>query len=153
VIELARQAGLKIVASLHHAVDHRQRELLRGVDWILADSWTASELTKETDASQAAYSLHLQMESPVVVYSQEEGAYFVQGRETLHQPGTNGPIVDRSGSGAVFQAGFMYGLLSAWDTARSLRVASWAAGMACREIGGRKGIPTEAQIKQFLIEE
>jgi sugar/nucleoside kinase (ribokinase family) len=152
-IDLAKKAGLKIVASLHHSIDHRQREMLRGVDWILADSWTASELTKETDPSQAAYSLHLQMQSPVVVHSPEEGAYFVQGRETLHQPGTHGPIVDRSGSGAVFQAGFMYGILSAWDVARSLRMASWAAGMACREIGGRKGIPTEAQIRQFLVEE
>jgi sugar/nucleoside kinase (ribokinase family) len=149
----ARQAGLRIVVSLHHSLDAHARVAWKGVDWILTDSWTASELAKETDPSRAAYALHLEFESPVVVYSPEEGAHYAFGRQTLHEPAVAGPIVDRSGSGAVFQAAFMYGTLAAWDVARSLRVANWAAGMACREIGGRKGIPSDTQMKQFLVEE
>jgi sugar/nucleoside kinase (ribokinase family) len=153
VVEVARQSGMKIMASLHHPLDAAQQEVLRQVDWIMADAWTASEWTKETDPSRAAYALHLLLEVPTVVYSVTDGAHYVSGRQTQFQAGVDVPLVDRTGSGAVFQAGFMYGLLSAWDVARCLRVATWAAGMACREIGGRKGIPSESQMKQFLVQE
>lgn len=153
ILRHAKEAGLKIVACLNHAVEPKVLESLKEASWAIADGWTATELTKETDPSRAAYVLHMLLDVPTLVYAGRDGAHYVCGRETHHQPSVEMPVVDRSGSGAVFQAGFMYGILSAWDISRSMRVATWAAGMACREVGGRKGIPTESQIKQFLVEE
>ncbi|MBY0588383.1 hypothetical protein K2X85_14510 [bacterium] len=153
LLESAKQAGMKVVACLDHPLDHRHLKSLRHVDWAMADAWTAAEWTKETDPSRAAYAMQVLLEVPTVVYSVTEGAHYASGRQTLFQAGVDVPLVDRTGSGAVFQAGFMYGQLSAWDVARCLRLATWAAGMACREIGGRKGIPSDSQMKQFLVQE
>ncbi len=151
-IDLARQAGLKIIASLHHSIDNKQREMLRGVDWILTDSWTASELTKETDSAEAAYSLHLQMESPVVVYSQEEG--LTSCKEERHC--INREPMARSSTGPAQGRFFRPDSCTAFcQHGMSLGRCGWRVGPPAWPAGNRwpKGIPTETQIRQFLIEE
>lgn len=53
-------------------------------------------------------------------------------------------ILDTTGAGDVFHGAFLYGLLQGWDYIRCSRVAAAAALLKCRELGGRKGIPTLA---------
>jgi sugar/nucleoside kinase (ribokinase family) len=58
--------------------------------------------------------------------------------------------VDTTGAGDVFHAGFIYGLLQNWEVEEILRFANAAAALKCRDLGGRKGIPTLEEAQQFL---
>ena len=50
--------------------------------------------------------------------------------------------VDTTGSGDVFRAGFIYGLLHGWPIERMLRMANAAAAVACTRVGAMASIPT-----------
>jgi sugar/nucleoside kinase (ribokinase family) len=151
-VRAARARSMRVAVALGEGADRAVLDLLRQADLVVADRDTASEFTNQPDAAQAAYVLHLTTDAPTIVTCGPGGAYYVQGRETIHQPAYKVPVVDQTGAGALFQAGFLYGLLAALDTHRALKLAAWAAAMVCREIGCRKGVPTDLQIKQFLHE-
>ena len=148
-IEIAKRNHMKVLVTLSDRPEPRTAEVLRQADWIIAEASVATELTKELEPSQAAYALHLMTDVPTIVTCGPDGCYYVQGRQTIYQAAVDVPVVDRTGAGAVFHAGFLYGILAAWDIEKTLRLACWVAGMACREVGGRKGIPSEEQIRRF----
>lgn len=53
--------------------------------------------------------------------------------------------VDTTGCGDVFHAGYIYGLLQAWDVERRLEFGSWAASRVALRLGGRAGIPSVSE--------
>jgi sugar/nucleoside kinase (ribokinase family) len=59
-------------------------------------------------------------------------------------------VLDTTGAGDVFHAGFIYGLLQHWDLEKILQFANAVAALKCRELGGRKGIPTLTETQEFL---
>jgi sugar/nucleoside kinase (ribokinase family) len=147
-MEMAKRHHVKVLVTLSDRPESRTGEILRKADWIIAEASVATELTKEIEPSQAAYALHLMSDVPTIVTCGPGGCFYVNGRQTLHQAAVDVPVVDRTGAGAVFHAGFIYGMLAAWEIEKTLKIACWAAGMACREIGGRKGIPTDEQLRR-----
>lgn len=152
LIRAARAKSMRVVLSIAEGAEKHSRDLWSQVDVVVADSTAACELTDQSDPSQAAYAIHLVADVPTIVTCGSRGSYFVQGRETIHQPAVDVPVVDQTGAGSVFQAGYIFGMLAAIDVHRMLKAAAWAAAMTCREVGCRKGIPTHLQMKQFLHE-
>ncbi len=59
-------------------------------------------------------------------------------------------VVDTTGAGDAFHGGFIYGVLQDWDAAETVRFASAVASLNCRQLGGRSGLPTVAEVHQFL---
>ena len=74
---------------------------------------------------------------------------FVKG-ELVYIKGFDVRAVDTTGAGDVFHAGFIYGLLENWEVEEVLRFANAVAALKCRDLGGRKGIPTLEEVKKFL---
>lgn len=66
-------------------------------------------------------------------------------------PAPVGPIVDTTGAGDVFHGAFMYGLLHQWDLRRICDFANITAGLKCRHLGGRDGIPTMSDIERVML--
>jgi sugar/nucleoside kinase (ribokinase family) len=66
----------------------------------------------------------------------------LDGDRFLVSPGFVVNAADTTGSGDVFRAGFIYGLLHGWPTDRVLRMANAAAAVACTRVGAMAGIPT-----------
>ncbi len=60
-------------------------------------------------------------------------------------------IVDSTGSGDIFRAGMLYGLVQNWDLGRSLKFASAAACLNCTAVGGWGGIKSVAEIEEFIL--
>src|SRR5581483_1490899 len=81
---------------------------------------------------------------PVVVVTEgEHGCWCASAEGTFHVPSfAVAPVVDTTGAGDVFHGAFLVGRARGWDLLRSLRLASAAAALKCRALGGRAGIPS-----------
>lgn len=148
---LATDAGLMVVVIVER---HYQRtdDLMRLGDYVVASvpfvrAWTGQE--RDTRAADA---LSLALSKPVLLMN-DGCSYFVHGDVAAQSPDQDDPVVDCSGASDVSLAAFVYGLLSAWESRRIVRLASWAGRQACREIGNRKGIPSLAALHDFLRED
>jgi sugar/nucleoside kinase (ribokinase family) len=60
------------------------------------------------------------------------------------------PVVDTTGAGDIFHAGFIYGLLQGWAMQRQLDFACAAAAMNCTAEGARGGIATVEAIEALM---
>jgi sulfofructose kinase len=58
-------------------------------------------------------------------------------------------VVDTTGAGDLFHAGFAYGLLSGWDTQPTLEFGCAAAGLNCMAHGARGGIASPRTIERL----
>ena len=56
--------------------------------------------------------------------------------------------IDTTGCGDVFHAGVAYGILQGWDAEKCLDLGAWAAASVSTQMGGRKGIPTDKELKE-----
>jgi sugar/nucleoside kinase (ribokinase family) len=59
-------------------------------------------------------------------------------------------VVDTTGAGDIFHAGFIYGLLQGWPPSRQLDFACAAAALNCTAVGARGGIESVENIEQLM---
>ena len=59
---------------------------------------------------------------------------------------------DTTGAGDVFHGAYIYGMLQEWPVPDRIRWATVAAGLSCRSLGGRSGIPVPEEIREKLSE-
>lgn len=70
--------------------------------------------------------------------------------EVTHVPAYVAPaVVDSTGSGDIFRAGLVYGLLQGWDLLKTARFASAAAALNCGAMGGGCGVRPVPEIERF----
>jgi sulfofructose kinase len=60
------------------------------------------------------------------------------------------PVVDTTGAGDIFHAGFIYGLLRGWPMERRLDFACAAAALNCTASGARGGIQTVEDVERLM---
>jgi hypothetical protein len=59
-------------------------------------------------------------------------------------------VVDTTGAGDIFRAGFIYGLLQEWPLDRLLDFSCAAAALNCMAAGARGGIKTVAAVENLM---
>ena len=64
-------------------------------------------------------------------------------------PHTSVPVVDTTGAGDIFHAGFIYGLLQEWELERLLDFSCAAAAMNCMAAGARGGIQSVKAVEDM----
>jgi len=81
----------------------------------------------------------------------EQGAVAWDGHRFWYAPAYKVSVVDTTGAGDLFHAGFGYGLLHQWDIERILEFGCAAAGLNCKAEGARGGIaPVQVIERQRL---
>ena len=80
------------------------------------------------------------------------GVYWLEGRECRHLPAFDVDVVDTLGAGDVFHGAFVLALAETRPVPDALRWASAAAALKCTRFGGRAGIPSRAEVDEFLGE-
>jgi len=86
-----------------------------------------------------------------VVTAGEEGTYWSDGKRHGYCPAfTVSPVVDTTGAGDIFHAGFIWGLLHDWNADDTLRFASAAGGLACRKLSALASIPELAEVEEVV---
>lgn len=62
-------------------------------------------------------------------------------------------VVDSTGAGDAFRAGFIYGMLRHWELRRTVRFASAEAALNCRGLGGWPHAPDRGMVEALLSAE
>ncbi len=86
----------------------------------------------------------------VVITIGEDGSVGMEDGETYIVPPIPVKAVDTTGAGDVYHGAYIYGHLQGWKLRERMRFAGAAAGLKCRSIGGRAGIPSLEEIQQAL---
>jgi len=80
----------------------------------------------------------------------EEGVLAWDGRRFHHRPAYQVPVVDTTGAGDIFHAGFIYALLQGWPLDRQLDFSCAAAAMNCMGAGARGHIQAVEAVEELM---
>ena len=125
-------------------------ELIREIDFVVTSARFPTLFTGISDREKAFRELQKQTPGFLCATLGHEGAMALVDGQILYAKGVKMKAVDTTGAGDVFHAGFIYGLLQNWEVEEILRFANAAAALKCRDLGGRRGIPTLEAVQQFL---
>ncbi len=148
-VKWAKEEGIPTVIDIDK-VEPLTSELIREIDFVITSSRFPSLFTGISDREKAL--LELQKHTPGYLSATlgDEGAMALINGEILRVKGFKVKAIDTTGAGDVFHAGFIYGLLRNWEVMEILRFANAVAALKCRDLGGRKGIPTLEETQKFL---
>jgi len=150
---LARSFGVPVTVDLEFrgtGVD----EILRLTDYAIVPTSFAAQKYGTEDPAEGAQAVYDEIAGyggrAGIVTAGTRGSYAVWAGGKVHQPAYRAPVVDTTGCGDVFHGAFALGLARGWELERILSFSSAAAALKCRKLGGRAGIPTDAEVRQFL---
>ncbi|MCQ3930172.1 MAG: hypothetical protein DPW16_06900 [Chloroflexi bacterium] len=123
------------------------RELLRHVDIFMPNMREAMMITHREDARDAVRRL-LEWVNIAVVKDGANGAWVGRADEIIHVPAfKTGTVVDTTGAGDCFNAGFLYGyLIEKAPLDQCLRYGNICGGCSVTGVGGATAAPTHEQL-------
>jgi sugar/nucleoside kinase (ribokinase family) len=149
----AKHAGAKVALTLSDAfcVDrHRDdfRALVRdGADIVFANEMEINSLYRVNSFQEAADAALQDCEMAVLTRS-EAGSVIVAQGETIEIEADPARVVDLTGAGDLYSAGFLYGLTQGAPLAACGRLGSLAAAEAISHIGARPEVSLRKLAKQ-----
>ena len=124
-------------------------ETLAQTDLFLPNAGEARAITGQGDVEAALEAL-VEHVPVVAVKRGAEGAITRSGRKTVCVAPPAVQVVDTTGAGDSFDAGFVYGYLAGWPLERTLRLACACGALATREPGGTAGQPTLSEALEVM---
>ena len=146
----AREAAVPVIADLDEIYDG-VHELLPLIDYLIVSRDFPCRLMKESDLELALKSMQARYGARLTAATLgENGVLAWDGRELVLRSAYKVPVVDTTGAGDIFHAGFIYGLLSDWPLARTLDYSCAAAARNCMAQGARGGICPVAEVEELM---
>jgi sulfofructose kinase len=146
----AREAGVPVIADLDELYPNVEA-LIAKVDYLIVSRDFPSRLTAEPDLEQALRKMHRRYNCRLAAATLgQEGVLAFDGKHLLHTPAFRVPVVDTTGAGDIFHAGFIYALLEDWPLDRQLDFACAAAALNCTAVGARGGIHSLDDIANLI---
>jgi sugar/nucleoside kinase (ribokinase family) len=116
-------------------------EILSRTDLFLPNVEEAMAISGGSDAYDALTRLARRV--PLVAIKMgAKGAIARRGEEVVEAAPPSVSVVDTTGAGDSFDAGFTYGFLAGWSLEQTLRLACACGALATQEVGGTNGQPT-----------
>ena len=150
---LARAAGRKVALSLSDAfcVDRHREDFLTlvrgGVDILFANETEITSLYEMNNFDDAAGAVRAEAEIAVLTRS-ADGAVVISGNETVLVPADPvDKVVDATGAGDLYAAGFLHGLTSGQPLEICGRLGALAASEIISHIGARPETSLKALAK------
>jgi sugar/nucleoside kinase (ribokinase family) len=146
----AREAGIPVVADLDDIYPGVEG-LIENVDYLIANSDFPCRLTGEENLKTALRQIQVRYGCRVTAATLgPEGILAWDGEHYHHASAYQVPVVDTTGAGDIFRAGFIFGLLRGWPLQRQLDFACAAGAMNCMGQGARGGITPIAEIEALM---
>jgi sulfofructose kinase len=146
----ARDAGIPVIADLDELYPGVE-ELLENVDYLIVSRDIPCRLMMEPDLEMAVRLMQRRYGCRLAAATLgDNGVLAWDGRQVLHAPAYRVPVVDTTGAGDIFHAGFIYGLLQDWSLERQLDFACAAAALNCTATGARGGIQSVEAVEDLM---
>ncbi len=146
----ARAAGIPVIADLDELYPGVEA-LLANVDFLIASRDFPCRLMAESNLEKALFKMQSRFGGTLTAATLgEHGVLAYDGRHFLHTPAFQVPVVDTTGAGDIFHAGFIFGLLQGWPLDRQLDFACAAAALNCSSVGARGGIQPLSTIEALM---
>ena len=146
----ARSAGVPVIADLdetYPGVD----DLIANVDYLVVSRDFPARLTGERNLEQALRAAMKRFGCALTAATLGADGVIAWDGKRLHSCAAyHVPVVDTTGAGDVFHAGFIYGLLQDWPLDRQLEFACAAAALNCTCSGARGGIGNVEAIEELM---
>lgn len=153
IAERARRADTRTVVDVERVqpgVDH----LLRHIDVIVASEGFPSALTGVQQTGAALAALQRQTGAGIACTTLgEQGSLTRCGGREIRTPAFSVEVVDTTGAGDAFRAGFIAAWLESGASAElehCLRYANAVAALNCRALGAQTALPTREEVRQML---
>ena len=127
-------------------------EAMRISSHIIVSEEFAGGYTGCSDVTEMLAALRSDPEQVVIVTRGEKGCVGSTGEGDFALPAFKVDVVDTTGCGDTFHGAFALALARGQGVVSAARFASGAAALCATQLGGRAGIPTAAQLEQFLNE-
>lgn len=153
--ELARAYGLTVSLDLEPTANFRSetrfQQLLAGVDVLFVNQRAVAQLGGNNGSLEAA-AAQLTALGPkmICVTKGSEGVHLVAGDQSFAIPAFPVPVIDSTGAGDCFAAGFVHGFLKGWPPPMAALFASATASLNLRRRGGHAGAPTANEVNDLL---
>jgi sugar/nucleoside kinase (ribokinase family) len=146
----ARAAGVPVTADLddpYPGID----ELIANVDYLLVNTDFPFRLTGDNNLERSLRLMQTRYGCRMTAATLgEHGVLAWDGKRMVHRAAFRVPVVDTTGAGDIFRAGFIYGLLQEWPLERQLDFSCAAAAMNCMAAGARGGIKTVQAVEELM---
>ena len=86
----------------------------------------------------------------MAVTLREKGCYLVNNNEKLHIPSVETRVVDTTGAGDAFCAGFLFGMSEGRTLKDCGLIGNYVASLCISEIGARSGLPDRRSLEEGL---
>ena len=150
--EEAKRLGVTVVLDASE-LSEGMGELVALSDVMIASERYASEVAPRGEIEDSLVELFRMGPGVVVVTMGEEGSIGLEGEKLVRQPPHQVSTVDTTGAGDVYLGGYCYGMLQGWPLERCMQVASATAGLSCRELGSRAGLPDIDEVEAVSWQE
>ena len=156
ILKFAKEQGLTILLDV--VIPHTEfnwinkcKKVLEFTDFFLPNSDEAKLITGEADPKkQASEILEYNPQMTVVITMGEKGSLVRTEKEAIQVSSYGIEVVDPSGGGDAFSAGFIFGVIHDWDLAETLKIASAMGASAVRKIGTTPGVFTREEATSFI---
>jgi len=140
-----------VVAHPHPNLINQCKDAFLYTDFFLPNEDEAKLLTgKDDPQSQAEIFLTYNPQMKVVITMGEKGSLLRTKDKVILAPSYKVKIVDPSGGGDAFDAGFISGILEGWDLESTLKFASATGASAVRAMGCTAGVFTREEALNFI---
>ena len=146
----ARAAGVPVVADLDELYPGVE-ELIEQIDYLIVSRDFPCRLMDEPDLEHALRAMQRRYGCRLTAATLgPDGVLAWDGNDLHHVSAYQVPVVDTTGAGDIFHAGFIYGLLEGWPLRQQLDYACAAAALNCMAVGARGGIRTREAIEDLI---
>ena len=148
---VARAAGALVTSDLEHVSDSVE-QLISSVTFPIFEQNLPPAITGEHDPERALRKLRRLNNGLLVMTRGEQGSVALDGDAFYTAPAFEVKVVDGTGAGDVFRAGFIFGMLKKQATPDVLRFANAAAALSCTSLGAIPSVPTLADVEALLAD-
>jgi sugar/nucleoside kinase (ribokinase family) len=148
----AHEAGVPVIADLDETYEGVE-DLLENIDYAIVSRDFPGRLTGDDNLERALRQMHRRYGCRVTAATLgQDGVLAWDGKRSYLHAAYRVGVVDTTGAGDIFHAGFIYALLQGWPLERQLDFACAAAALNCTCSGARGGIRTVEDVEKLMAE-
>ena len=146
----ARAASVPVIADLDDVYSNLD-SLLENVDYLIVSRDFPARISGKADLRQSLQWLQECFGSRLAAATLgPDGVLAWDGKQFCVAAAYRVPVVDTTGAGDIFHAGFIFGLLQNWPLERMLDFACAAAALNCTAAGARGKIASVIEIERLM---